>query len=471
MRSLISLFLGFILLSCSSHDPQVDYTLSWRGDGLGVSISMESRKDTFMFTYGSDAGGQTDQMSWIQHFNVTRGDVLIDSASRSFAVVPADGGAEFSYVVRCTLPDDYGSPGGCLMDMFRPDIDEKMMFSRTENIFLLPAAKEDAEAQVSVTWESAPPYPVFCLYNPDGGTSGFKGKVSDISFSVMAGDPLLTVDTVVINGHENYLVTALRKNAEENKSALKPFFRTFYSSITAFWEEKYEAPYSLLIFPFRNNTFEVTGNGFANGFVSRYDATADTILTQNRRDVFTHEMGHKWLNNGTVWFAEGFNEMQTGYQLVASGLEKPDYFAHYFNNALSGLQRNPYKNVPGEKAEDRFWDDGDYTWLLYWRGFCYAFHLAGLFEKATGIPNAWRPMMQAVKPFLADFSADKFIDAMAEFIDRDLLEKDYRKYIVEGRDFDFLPENMPSGCRIIRHADGTPELLITDSIAFSKHFN
>lgn len=158
MRSLISLFLGFILLSCSSHDPQVDYTLSWRGDGLGVSISLESRKDTFMFTYGSDAGGQTDQMSWIQHFNVTRGDVLIDSASRSFAVVPADGGAEFSYVVRCTLPDDYGSPGGCLMDMFRPDIDEKMMFSRTENIFLLPAAKEDAEAQVSVTWESAPPH-------------------------------------------------------------------------------------------------------------------------------------------------------------------------------------------------------------------------------------------------------------------------------------------------------------------------
>lgn len=471
MRKLIPLFVVLILLSCSTPVPHVDYTLSWKGDGLGVSIVLESTKDTLLFTYGSEAGGQTDQMSWIQNFTVIQGDVLIDSTLRSFAVIPSNGCAEFSYVVRCTLPDDYGSPGGCLMDMFRPDIDENMMFSRTENIFLLPVAEENAETQVSVTWETTPPYPVFCLYNPNGGTSSFKGKVSDISFSVMAGDPLLVVDTVVINEHENYLVTALRKNAEQNKSALKTFFRTFYSSITDFWEEKYESPYSLLIFPFRNNTFEVTGNGFVNGFVSRYDATADTILTQSRRDLFTHEIGHKWLNNGTVWFAEGFNEMQTGYQLVASGLTSPDYFVHYFNHALSGLFRNPYRNVPGEEAEDRFWDDGDYTWLLYWRGFCYAFHLAGLFEKATGTPNAWKPMMYAVKPFLADFSSDKFIDAMAEFIDRDLLEKDYRNYIIEGHDFDFLPENMPSGCRIIRHVDGMPELLITDSTAFFRHFN
>ena len=232
---------------------------------------------------------------------------------------------------------------------------------------------------------------------------------------------------------------------------------------------QYDA-YSLLIFPFRSNTFEMTGNGFLNGFVSRYDATADTLLTKSRRDLFTHEIGHKWLNNGTVWFAEGFNEMQTAYQLVASGLDSPEYFADYFNKALSGLQHNPYRNVPGQQAEDHFWDDNDYTWLLYWRGFCYAFHLAGLYEKQTGRANAWKPMMQAFKPFLHDFSGEKLVNALATTMDRERLEQDYRKYIIEGKDFDFKPEDLPSGCTIGRKQDGVPMLEVTDSAAFAKHF-
>ena len=65
MRKLLSLFVFFVLLSCSTRVPHVDYTLSWKGDGLGVSIALESTKDTLLFTYGSEAGGQTDQMSWI----------------------------------------------------------------------------------------------------------------------------------------------------------------------------------------------------------------------------------------------------------------------------------------------------------------------------------------------------------------------------------------------------------------------
>ena len=83
--------------------------------------------------------------------------------------------------------------------------------------------------------------------------------------------------------------------------------------------------------------------------------------------------------------------MQTGYQLVASGLEDPSYFATYFNIALAGLYHNPYRNVPDEEAEEKFWEDGDYIWLLYWRGFSYAFHLAGIYEKETSEPNALWP--------------------------------------------------------------------------------
>lgn len=467
-KVLHSILALFILAACSHPGERADYVLTWKGDGIGVTVTVQSAADTVLFTYASDAGGMTDQMSWFQDFTVEHGSVTVDSLSRDITIVPDKGTAKFSYVVRCTLPEGYGSPGGCLMDVFRPDIDKNMLFSRTENIFVVPKGEEDIP--VSVEWESVPPYPVFCLYNAGKGTDRFEGMSDVLSFSVMAGDPLLTVDSVMVRGNMHYLVTALRKETELNKRQLKDYFRAFYGTVSSFWEEEYSGPYSMLLFPFRNNTWEGTGNGFTNGFVSRYDATADTVLTTMRRDLFTHEIGHKWLNNGTVWFAEGFDEMQTAYQLVASGVEDPSYFATYFNTALSGLFFNPYRNVPDEQAEEKFWEDGNYIWLLYWRGFSYAFHLAGVYEKETGEPNAWKPMMKAVKPFLEDFSADKFLEAMSTLMDRERLENDYKKYILDGTDFDFFQEDLPSGCRIVYRPDGVPQLEVTDTLLFAKHF-
>lgn len=468
-KLLLGLMATAMIVACTPQGEHTDYALSWEGDGIGVTVRLISPRDTLVFSYASDDGGMTDQMTWLQDLTINRGQVAVDSATRQFTIRPDGGRAEFSYVVRCTLPEDY-APDGCLMDVFRPDIDGKMLYAKTRDLLVMPAEESDEEMPVSVTWESLPPYPVFCLYNAGQGTAKFEGKTSGIQKSVVVGDPLLTVDSVQIDGHLHYLVTALRKEADTNKVALKDYFRRLYTTLSHFWEEPYDSPFSMVVFPFRSNTFEVTGNGYPNGLVSRYDATADTILNLERRDLFTHEIGHKWLNNGTIWFAEGFNEMQTAYQLVVSGIAEPAYFADYFNNALSGLHHNPHRNVPDEQAEEHFWDDGDYIWLLYWRGFSYAFHLAGVYEKETGHPNAWKPMMQAVKPYLKDLTAEKILEAMATLMDKERLERDYRTYILEGRDFDFLPEDMPSGCTIVRKADGTPQLIITDTDAFAQHF-
>lgn len=467
-KKLTIILINLMFVSYAQTSQHVDYALSWTGDGIGVSVTVHSAADTVIFTYASENGGMTDQMTWLQDLTVKRGDVIVDTASLELAVVPKHGQARFAYVVRCTLPVNYGSPGGCLWDVFRPDIDSEMLFTRTENLFAVPA--DNDEMPVTVVWESVPDYPIFCLYNPGKGTGPFEGTVRDIAWSVIAGDPLLTVDSVMVDGNLHYLVTALRKNVEMNKAELTGYFKSFYSAISNFWGDEYDGPYSMLFFPFRRNTWEATGNGFTNGFVSRYDATADTILTTNRRDLFTHEVGHKWLNNGPIWFPEGFNEMQTGYQLVASGLTDPSYFATYFNIALAGLYKNPYRNVTDEEAEEKFWNDGDYIWLLYWRGFCYAFHLAGVYEKETGKPNAWKPMMEAVKPFVDDFTAEKFLDAMAGLMNRERLEKDFRRYILEGKDFDFFADDLPSGCTITHREDGAPQLVITDSVTFAKHF-
>jgi len=78
--------------------------------------------------------------------------------------------------------------------------------------------------------------------------------------------------------------------------------------------------------------------------------------------------------------------------------------------------------------------------------------------------------MQTVKPFIDDFTAEKFLDAMAGLMDRERLEKDYRTYIVEGKDFDFFAEDLPSGCAITRREDGAPQLVVTDTVTFAKHF-
>lgn len=347
------------------------------------------------FSYASENGGMTDQMTWFQDLTVGQGEVQADTDSLELTVWLVNGQARFSYVVRCTLPADYGSPGGCLWDVFRPDIDSEMLFTRTENLFAVPVEHDEMP----------------------GPSRGSRFSITLSSVSTMPGKGRALFD---------------------------------------------------VLFPFPEK--HLGGNGFTNGFVSRYDATADTILTPKRRDLFTHDVGHKWLNNVPVWFPEGFNDMQTGYQLVASGLADPSSFATYFNIALAGLYHNPYRNAPDEEAEEKFWKDGDYIWLLYWRGFSYAFHLVGVYEKETGEPNAWKPMMQAVKPFIDDFTAEKFLDAMAGLMDRDRLEKDYRRYILEGKDFDFFSEDLPSDCAITRREDGAPQLVVTDPAAFALHY-
>ncbi len=463
------LFCASVLITaCTDKSDRIDYTLSWTGDGINVMMDVRSRIDTILFTYATENGGFTDQMSWFQDLTPLKGEVTANPATRKIAVVPDGDRARLSYTVRCALPKDYYSPKSCLWDMFRPDLDGEMMFTRTENLFLAP---EDMATPVSVKWAKIPEYPVYCIYNPGKGTDPYDGTAGSVVESAIVGDPLLEVDSVMINGRANYLVTALRKSHDMNKIALKDYFRNFYGSISEFWGEEDPQPYSMVIFPFRNNTFEMTGNGFSNGFLSRYDATADTILTTGRRDIFTHEIGHKWIGGGNAWFSEGFNEMQTGYQTVASGLDEPSYFAEYLNHALAGLHRNPHRNDPGDLAEERFWDDGDYTWLLYWRGFSYAFHLTGLVEKATGKPDAWKVMMDAVKPFLHDFSQERFLEAMGGLIGKERAEADFRKYILEGQDFDYRPEDLPSGCAIVRLPDGTPKLEITDTLLFARHFS
>lgn len=91
MRFLIPITALFLICaSCARQDRHADYVLEWKGDGLKVTLKVNTPLDTVRFTYASDNGGQKDQMSWFQDFAVDRGSVSIDSASRTLTIVPPE---------------------------------------------------------------------------------------------------------------------------------------------------------------------------------------------------------------------------------------------------------------------------------------------------------------------------------------------------------------------------------------------
>ena len=84
--------LFFILLtalafaSCSRNAQHIDYVLFWKGDGIGVSVALATPADTVVFSYASENGGMTDQMTWFQDLNIEKGKVLIDTSSLELTV-------------------------------------------------------------------------------------------------------------------------------------------------------------------------------------------------------------------------------------------------------------------------------------------------------------------------------------------------------------------------------------------------
>lgn len=466
MKKLLILLL--IALTNLSFASTISYKLSWKGDGIRVSMTILDVVDSLTLDYGDEnAGGLKEQIDWLKDISCTSGSVFVDSLHHLFRVQPSNGKAEISYTVKCRMPKvtDFNT---CIRDMFTPDIDQEMLYIQGFNLFLYPKGGEDITCEV--TWEEVPSYPVFCLYNPGRGTAPFSGSVDEICSSVIVGDPLLTVDTVIINGKTNYLVTALRKSKAYNKKSLTDFMRQLYGSATSFWKDPMTEPYSLVLFPFRDNRFEVSGNGYNNGFLSRYDATCDTILNIKRRDLFVHEVGHKWIGSGPAWFGEGFNEMQTGYQLVASGLAAPEYFVTYLNHALAGYHTNPHRNDPDSIASEKFWEDGQYIWLLYWRGFSYAFYLAGEIEHQTGQKNAYRIMMNALKRDIDEMDPNKFLHGLKHILKKRVLYDSFQNYILDGQCIDYEKAHLPSGCELYYNTDGAPQIRVTNKALFAEHF-
>ena len=170
------------------------------------------------------------------------------------------------------------------------------------------------------------------------------------------------------------------------------------------------------------------------------------------------------------WFGEGFNELQTMYMVVATGLKPIDSFVDYLNKSLASLHHSPARNLPNDSIRIRFWELGDYSWIPYWRGAVYAFRLLGQIEHATGNPHSFKALMMALKGQTTSMNREKFLTVTSQFLDRELLEEEFEQYIMRAETIKLDTNRLMSGCALRYKEDGTPYIIITDYTAFKKHF-
>ena len=473
----LSFFAAAALLLAGCKKPRVmnfDYHLDWNNAGIDVRLTVaHPQPDTLTLYYcGEDYGGQTDIFTCVKNLHAEGCTVLPDSLHYRIKLFDFQkDNVQLTYRIEQSLPD---TNVNCPMEVFRPNMTENMLYALGNHLFFLPDEEDTLilGAPTKVTWGSVPEFPVFCLYNPGKGTVDFEGDLSDLLNTVVIGDPGLHVDTVTCAGVTNYVVTVPRRLEEYNQASLKQFLRFFYTSALQFWEETPEEPYSLIVYPFAKIPFEVTGLGLDGGFCARYSVDADTILNHEREQTFAHEIGHHWIGFGAdfQWFGEGFNDFQSIYLVTASGLHGTQNFIDFFNDYLDKLHHSEIRNLPNEEIWKNFWNLGDYSWIPYWRGSIYALRLMGMIEAQTGTEHAFKDLMMAVKPSMDTLTPESFLDITSQFIDKQVLQEDFERYIINAETMTLQGDLLPQGCAVRHKDDGTPYLVITDEDAFAKHF-
>lgn len=473
MKNLFTLIMSaFMMLACSPKEEQVnvkmDYTLDWQTDHLHVSLLYTpTDADSTTLHYGEISyGGQADIFSCVKNFQGENCILKTDSAAREIKLYyEGTPTLKVEYDMEYDLEDEKLN---CPRELFRPNTDKDFLYVQGLNLYLHEKGEKDYLQRVK--WLHTPDFPTFCMYNEDGSFDTKVAPQSDFYYKFILGDRRLHVDTFELYGVTNYMVTAPLQHAEFNRADIKDFFQKVYTGYQKFWNDTIDYSYTLVMYPFEKIRHEVTGLGLGHAFLSRYNHYADTILTKDRATTVAHEIGHNWVS-GEQWFGEGFNDLQTWYILTATGLRTIDDYVAEINYYIRKLHHSEIRNLPNEQIADNFWKLGDYSWIIYWRGAVYGFRLLGQMEAATGDPHAFKTLMTTLgKERTLGMKKEYFMETVSRFIDRKTLEDEFEKYIIRAETMDLSASPLPSGCKLIFEADGTPQVEITDREVFEKHF-
>jgi|GEM_PF-220707 len=455
----------------------LQYELSWRGGG-GIHVKLNYlpvKADSTLFVYGEPRfGGQKDIFKGIRNITVhAPASVRIDENSRKIIIYHKSD----PIVIEYDILDTRSSNPTVTSELFRPMIEKDYLYCHGVNLFLTPEIKESGRNLIqSVCWKKRPDFPIFNMFDPsnNGERTSF-GSPESFLFTIITGDKEQTVDSVLINGVENYVVSVFPKKKEFNRKSLCGFFSKYYCAISRFWGEEKKIPYTLLVHPFKQLEHPAGGMGLGNGFCSKYSSKADTMLDENRLYNFSHEIGHNWIGaeSDRQWFGEGFNDYQTFYLLVAAGFMDITSFEKKFNDVLSHLYQSPVREMPNDSIWANYWKMGDYNKLPYWRGQVFAFYLVNQIEKASKGKQGFRDLMLEWRDFSKgspdSLSRNNFIKIASRFVDGKKLEEDFDKYIVQGKTIPFTKDMLVPECNV-KIVNGVPIIEITDKARFAKRF-
>lgn len=473
MKKLVLLFiLPLLFASCNSKEEQVDvkmdYTLDWQTDHLHVYLTYyPTAPDSVTLHYGEIGyGGQADIFSCVKNFKSENCELVTDSAAREVRLY-YEGTPEIKieYDMAYDLEDENLN---CPRELFRPNTDKDFLYVQGLNLYLHEKGRHIYMQRVS--WLNKPDFPTFCMYNEDGSFDTHVGPKSDFHHKFIIGDRRLCVDSFELYGVTNYMVTAPIELVDFNRADIKKFFENVYTGYQKFWNDTIDYSYTLVMYPFEKIRHEVTGLGLHHAFLSRYNHYADTILTKDRATTVAHEIGHNWIS-GEQWFGEGFNDLQTWYILTATNLRTIDDYVDEINHYIGKLHNSKIRNLPNDQISENFWKLGDYSWIIYWRGAVYGFRLLGQLEAATGDPHAFKTLMTTLgKEHTQGMNSEYFIETVSQFIDKETLEAEFEKYIINAETMDLSQSPLPTGLALRYEKDGTPQVYITDREVFASHF-
>ncbi|MBQ7222205.1 MAG: hypothetical protein IJS02_01920 [Bacteroidales bacterium] len=473
MKKLALLLIVPLMFTCCTPkeeqvDVKMDYTLDWRTDHLHVFLTYTPTEvDSVTLHYGDISyGGQADIFSCVKNFESEDCRIVTDSAAREVKLY-----YEGTPVVKLEYDMEYDLEDenlNCPRELFRPNTDKDFLYVQGLNLYLHEKGRNRYNMRVS--WLTKPDFPTFCMYNEDGSMEPHTGPQSDFYYKFILGDRELLVDSFELNGTTNYMVTAPRQLVDFNREDIRRFFTDVYTGYEKFWNDTIDYSFTLVMYPFEKIRHDVTGLGLGHAFLCRYNHYADTILTKNRATTVAHEIGHNWIS-GEQWFGEGFNDLQTWYILTATGLRTIDDYVAEVNDYMAKLHKSKIRNLPNDQISDNFWKLGDYSWIIYWRGAIYGYRLLGQLEAATGDPHIFKTLMTTLgKEHTLGMNREYFIETVSQFMDRDVLETQFEKYIINAETMDLTKTPTLSGSVIKYDKNGAPQIYITDREVFARHF-
>jgi|GEM_PF-690213 len=498
VNSLLGLALVILLSACTNFKetkPIMDYKLSWDGTSNYLEVELNytpQTNDSSSFIYGHpEFGGQEDIFDILKNVTVGDGDSLEVYPEERKLVIRHYGDTKnknLKYSIDGTLV--FGQQEAqplfkVVNEIFRPIIMPNHLYVYGESYLM--EYDSDQEIQHQIHWENYPKNMTsFDSYDLDQDPSTItKTTYKELVNSVSIISDAININIKVIENIPHYFVTP--KQNQTIADAFNEDTFNYFSDIMAFWEDYDHKYYWAVVLPLQGSVIEGQngqgGYALSDGFYMNYAGEIDAKST-----IFTicHEAVHRWIGSGVnignssfdhQWFGEGFTEYITMYTAINSGLMNLDEFYEEINNSqFLAHYKSSVREVHNDSIGKLFWTDNKIRNLPYQRGFIFAFYLDNQIRLGSNNTKTLRDFLLDLKmkanskedslvEIEGPLTLKEFMDVGAQYLDKESLQFDVEKYVIEGKLIDFSKVTLLDAFLLEYDAvDKTPSVKLREDI-------